>query len=317
MFQSLDVYDESKGIIGSCSDELLFRWQSDAIELVVNKGSFESWKGWLDICVTNGNCITLPREVQTVLAVNIGGKPTLGKDQLFNFHLNGPGDCCTGCEYSWQDLGANHSTYRDLPGPSKLVAYLSRAEDNGTELVVFGYAENGDRLRRLINGVWMDGILIPTIYGYAIPDANAPKIARIDGIYKETSVGTIRLSTIDDSGATGLLLALYEPDENLPQYRRIKLNRKCDWFRVAYRKTIRKITSRADRIPMASRFAFLLSLRACKFYNEQDFASAHSYEADATRIELEAQDALTPPTYMPPQILDWNNLQNKNDFDIL
>lgn len=316
MFQAQDVYDESKAIVGSCSDDLLFRWQSDAIELVVNKGEFEGWKGWLDICASNGTCVTLPREVQTILAVNIGGRPTLGKDQLFNFHLNGPGDCRTQCEFSWQDQGANHSTYRDLPGPSKIVAYLSRAEDDGTELLVHGYAENGDRLRHEINGQWLDGILIPTIFGYAVPDDNAPRIARIDGVTKESSVGTIRLSTIDDTGATGTLLGLYEPDENLPNYRRIKLSRNCNWVRIAYRKTVKKIVSRYDRIPMASRMSFLLSLRAIKFYNEQSYADAHTYESDATRIELEAQDALTPPTYMPPQILDWNSIQNKNDFDI-
>src|SRR5690349_14154798 len=98
MFRVNDVYDEAKKIIGVCDEEKLFRWLGDAVGLIANKGDFEGWKGYLDICTMGcqcnsgadqscrlgccgRRCIALPREVETVIAVNIGGQPALGKQQ--------------------------------------------------------------------------------------------------------------------------------------------------------------------------------------------------------------------------------------------
>lgn len=314
MFRVDDIYDESKKIIGQCDDAHLFRQLSDAVTLIANKGEFEGWKGWLDICTNGGTCVTLPREVETVLAVNIGGKPTLGKSLLFNFHLNGPGDCTEDCNWEWQDQGGWHSTYRDLLIPAKLVAYTSTTADNNKSVIVHGFDSAGHKLRRQVSGVWRDGYAVPTLYGYAIPDAQAPLVARITGVEKDVTVGPVRLSTIDDSGPTGgLTLGVYEPDETLPQYRRIKLGYSCSWVRIAYRRTTPLFTSRYDRVTLKSRIAFLNAVRAVKYYADVDLGLAHAYEADAARLELEAQDASEPPTYHPMMVVDMNSLREVDE----
>lgn len=316
MFTVADIYDEGKKIVGNCDDTRFFRFLGDAVTLIANKGEFEGWKGWLDICTNGGLCVTLPREVETVLAVNLGGKPTLGYDQLFNFHLNGPGDCHGSCQWAWQDQGQWHSTYRDLLTPSQLVAYLQNASDNNSELIVYGYDYQGNRLRRQVNGEWLDGYQVPTIFGYALPDSDAPTIARIVAVKKIRTAGSVRLSTIDNSGLDGTLLAIYEPDEVLPQYRRIKLWKSCTWVRIAYRKINPTFYSRHDHVPLKSRLAFLLAVRACKYYFDADVANAHAYESDAARLEIEAQISSEPVNFMPPQIVDLNNPQDKTDYDI-
>jgi hypothetical protein len=124
------------------------------------------------------------------------------------------------------------------------------------------------------------------------------------------------LATLDASGVTGTVLGVYEPDETLPNYRRIKLGRKCNWVRIAYRKKNPTFTSKYDHIELQSRYAVILAVQALKFYRENDLANAHAFEADAARFELEAQRATETPTYSPPQILDWNNPQDKTDYDI-
>jgi hypothetical protein len=317
MFRVEDVWDESKKIVGSCSDIALFRAMSDAVTLIANKAEFEGWKGWLDICTSGGSCVTLPREVETVLAVNIGGKPTLGLSSLFNFHLNGPGDCTCACNWTWQDQGGWHSTYRDLTEGHKLVGYVSTSSDNGKALIVYGFDTAGNKLRRQVGGVWLDGYQVPTIYGYAIPDAGAPVVARIIGVQKDETDGPVRLSTIDAGGPTGgIVLGVYEPDETLPQYRRIKLGCSCSWVRIAYRRTTPLLTSRYDRVTLKSRLAFLNAMRAVKYYHDVDLGLAHAYEADAARLELEAQDASEPPTFHPIQVVDMNSLRDKGDEDI-
>lgn len=330
MFRVEDVYDEAKKIVGVCDDTKLFRWLGDAASLICNKADLEGLKGTLDICSVGCSCsgerpcgkscgrmcLTMPREVETVIAVNIGGRPALGYAQLFNHHLNGPGDCCTPCSWSWQDLGGYFSTFRDLITPAKLVVYTQNALDNNKEFIVYGYDSNGQVLRRQVNGQWKNGLAIPTIFGMAIPDEDAPLVARITGIFKQSSVASMRLSTIDDSGTTGVLLGLYEPDEEVPQFRRIQLNRSCGWARVSYLKSSPTFNSRYDHIPLKSRRALLLAVQAVKEYSTLQIAAAHAFEADAARLEVEAQNKLDAPLYMPIQVVDLNSLRDKRDYRI-
>lgn len=335
MFRIDDIYDEGKKIVGACDDIKFFRWCGDVVTMTANKGDFEGWKGYLDICscgcscsssgggCSSGKncgrrCISLPREVDVVLAVNIGGHPSLGFDQTFNFHLNGLGDCCVPCNFSWQDQGGFHVTYRDLITPAKIVTHLQTPDDNGKQFIVQGYDKSGNRLRRNVNGTWLDGILIPTIYGYALPDSEQPEIARITGIYKDKTAGTIRLGTIDSSGTSGVTLGIYEPDEQLPQFRRIKINRCADWVRIAYKKSNPVFDSRFDHVPLKSRLGFLIGLQARKHYSDLQIAEAHAYEADAARLEIEAQNSSEPPVYAPIQVVDrTQKLNDCSDYDIV
>jgi hypothetical protein len=310
----------------------MFRWLGDSVSLIANKADFEGWKGYLDICTAGCSCIegqtcnnpcgcgrrcvSLPREIDTVIGVNIAGKPAIGYHQLFEFHLNGPGSCKASCNYSWEDRGGFWPTIRDLVVPSKLVAHLQSAEDNGKTLIVYGYDTNGLLLRHQVGTEWRNGYLVPTIYGVALPSSDAPIVARITGVFKDRTVGSVRLGTIDDSGSTGATLGIYEPDETVPQYRRIRLNRACNWVRIAYLKTNPTFFSRYDHVPLRSRVAFLLAIQARKHYSDLQIADAHAYEADAARIELESQQKAEPPTFMPVQVVDLNHPRDKSDYDI-
>src|SRR6185295_19744217 len=146
MFTVDEIYDDARQIIGEGDQKKLFRWLSDSISMLANKADLEGWKGYLDVCsqgcscsdtTTCNNpagcgrrCIALPREVDTVIGVNIGGQPVLGTHHLFEFHLNGPGSCRTVCEWRWMDMETGHPTYRELVHTSKIVAHLQSAEDN-------------------------------------------------------------------------------------------------------------------------------------------------------------------------------------------
>lgn len=335
MFRVDDIYDESKKIIGVCDDTKLFRWCGDVVSIVANKADLEGWKGYLDICSSGCSCsgaqgsicnnpagcgrrcIALPREVETVIGVNIAGQPVLGRDQLFSFHLNGPGDLRSACEWAWSDKGNFHCTYKDLIHPAKLVVHLNTPADNGKVVTVFGYDIAGQVLRRVENGVAINGWNVPTIYGVAVPGEGAPTVARITGLYKDPTTSSVRLSTIDDSGSTGTLLSILEPDETLPQYRRIQLNRNCNWVRVAYRKNDPVFHSRYDHVPMKSRLSFLVGMQARKMYADLQIPEAHAFEADAARLEIEAQQMREAPLYHPVQVIDMNNVKDKHDYQIV
>jgi len=300
-----DIWDEALTIFGSCAEKKLLRRITDSVELLANKGEIDALVGMVDLCV-DGKCVTLPREVETVLAVNMGGRPALGRDELFSFHLNGPGDFGTPCTYTWENVG-NFPTYRDIRCPTKLVAFLDRPEDSGKALRVYGFDEQNRPLRTEANGEWTDGYLVPTIYGYAIPEAGAPTISRITWIDKALMVGNVRLSSFDNSSSSGTLLGVFEPDEVRPQYRRIKLHRGCEWVRLCYRRRSLELRSRADRILLHSRPALLLAMRALKKYEEFQLGEAVGFEAQATRLLTERESVLTSPTANPIQVNDRNS----------
>lgn len=327
IFQVKDIFDEGKKIAGICDTEKVYRWFGDAASLIVNKADLEGLKGWIDVCSVGcgctgtspcggscgRRCITLPMEVETVLAITIGGRPALGYGQNFNFHLNGPGDCRCSCDWSWMDMGANHYTYRDLITPAKLVAFLETPEDNNKSMIVLGYDNQGNVLKRQVAGEWKAGYAVPMIYGAALPDDEAPTIARITGVHKDITVGSVRLSTLDSSGQTGVLLGVYEGSQTVPQFRRVSLNKMCNWARVAYMKGSPTFRSMDDHIPLKSRRAFLLAMQAVKSYADLQLGEAHAFEADAARLEIEAQMKLDAPLFFPLSVVDLNGLRDKSD----
>lgn len=313
MFPVSDIYEDAQNIVGTCDDATLFRRLTEAIELLANKGDFDPLVGVVDICVQD-RCITLPREIETPIAVNISGRPSIAKDFLFNFHINGPGDFdkC-GCDWSWQD-GGESPVYRELRCPSRLVSFVTNAEDAGVELWAYGYDKYNNWIRSLEAGVWKDGWRVPTIFGYSVPDTTAPEFARIVRIRKALSTGPIRLSSYDNSLTTGTLIGIYRYDETEPLYRKIKINSACCLARIAFRRRTFKITSLEDLVPLHSTAALLFMLRAVKAYGaDNDLASGAGYESTAVRWITEEQETRTPPAAVPIQINPNNSLYDKSD----
>jgi hypothetical protein len=311
MFLAEDILEEAETIFGFSNPKKVFRWLTDAVELLAQKGEIDPLVGWVDLCVDSG-CVTLPREIETVLACNIGGRPALGHDQLFSFHLNGPGDFNKRCDYTWDDVG-NFCTYRDIKCPAKLVAFLDDVADQGSVLRVFGYDDQNKPLRSFVNGAWEDGYRVPTIFGYALPEVSAPVISRITGIVKDVTSGNVRLSSFDSSTTSGTLIGVFEPDETVPLYRRIKVSRGCGWVRLHYRKRTAEVRSAKDRILLHSRPALILALHALKFYRDSDLANGNAYEANATRLLTERESTLTGVAGLPIQVEDRNSISDKSD----
>ncbi len=311
-----DIWEEAQEIFGHCNVPKLLRYITDAVELLANKGEIDCLVGMVDLCV-DGQCVTLPREVETPLAVNIGGRPALGKDVLFSFHLNGPGDFSTSCEWEWTDLGTV-CTYRDLKCPARLVAFLDKQEDSGKQLRVFGFDQENRPLRTKVGDTWEDGFLVPTIYGYAVPSSSDPLAARITWIQKDETAGNMRLSSFDISSNTGTLIGVFEPDETIPSYRRIRISRNSEWVRLIYRRRSVKLRSTTDRILLHSRPALLLAMRAIQKYSESMIPEALTFEAQATRLLTEKENSVSPPTLNPVQVSDRStSLRNDgiNDID--
>lgn len=297
-----DILSEVKDVLGKCDEATVFRRITDAVKLANNQLKADANISYMDLCVCDG-CVTLPQDVATVLAVNKNGQPSLLRDQWFQFHINGPGsEGCVPCGYT--DEQGQVCTFRDPSGPVKLVAEVENALDSNCTLRVFGWDENGKRIYTLgANGILEDGMLIPTVYGYSIPNPDNPSITRIDRIQKAVTNGFVRLIAVDPTTLeTHTLIGYYLPFETAPTYRRIKVGHHS-WVRIKYRRKDNEVRSSGDWINIENREALILLVKAVKFRLDNQIDSAKGYELEGMRLLSNEVEALRPPGISPPQII--------------
>lgn len=306
------IWDEAKKIVGNSNDDVMFRRLTDAVEILNGKGDFDAFLGTLDICASS-KIVTLPNEVETILGVNMAGKPALARDELFQFHLNGPGTCGKAIRWEWMDLNQS-PTYRELPCPGQLFAYCVDPSDQNAELWVYGLDADQNQVRtNLPNGSYRDGWKVPVFSTTGTAGESAPFFSRITSVRKNVTAGPLRLATVN--GVDEVLLGVYQSYETIPLFRRIQLSSCADWIRIRFRKRSVEVRSRYDLIPVEPRQAILMALRALKKYDEPGgFAEGEAFEATAVRWMTERQHTLSSPTVHPIQMLDGADaLQDKAD----
>ena len=299
MFTVADIASDAKRILANCDDATLFNRLNYVVELLANESDWDPLVGVVDICTNPGEtCVTLPREVETLLAVNIGGRPAQARNRFFSFHLNGPGDDCReSCSYTWDDKG-DVPLFYDPPSPVQFIAFLENPNDTNAELWVYGYDEQNRWIRTEVCGEMVDGCPVPAIYGYAVPNPDQQVFSRIIRVRKSVTQGYIRLTSFDIGVNTGVLLGDYAPDETEPSYRRIKLSRNCGWVRVIFRRRVFKLKTMDDLIPLHSPFALLMALKATQKMEDDQIDEGEKYLARAidfiTKEQLSRNPVTTP-----------------------
>jgi len=168
-----DIIDDVIDILGRGTKTDAYKRLTEAVTVLSRKGRWNPLIRYVDIKAgIDGTTLTLPREVETVLAVNWNCQPLLGRSEWFQFHLNGGGQFNTG-GWNWDNRG-DFPTYQDILNPSYLTAICRLKSDLDTRLLVLGYDENNEVLRyQDADGVWHDGLPvdmhITTDFPYGIP----------------------------------------------------------------------------------------------------------------------------------------------------
>lgn len=308
-----DLYQDVINALGKCDEATVFRRLSDAVRLLSNKGLFDPNVAFMDIRTDDGT-ITLPPEVDTVLAVNVDSRPTLVRDEWFQYHLNGIGsELKSDCGYT-DVLAQNVSIVRPIESPVKLIAKPAKVSDNNKSLRVFGWTESGERIFSEESGQTVDGFLVPVVFGFPQVNTDAPAIARIDRIEKATFDGYVELVAVNPLVTAEELyrLGYYGPWERDPSYRRIRISSKDSGeitaARIAYKKKTTEIRSQDDWINLDNREALLLAVKSVKFREANNFEQARIAEAEAQRILSEEAASKRPTNSLSgPQIIREDN----------
>ncbi len=316
MFVS-EIYDELKtpDVLGVCKDEIVFPRLTDAVRLISNMGIQDPSIAEMSLCVCDG-CVTLPADVDTPLAVNAAGFPTLLRDQWYQYHVNGTGSsCCVPWGYT-DVLGAQFATFRDPSGPVALVAEVESPTDSNCLLRVFGWDENGKRIYTTDStGALRDGFLVPTVFGFSEPNPAAPLVSRIDRIQKASTNGFIKLLAVNSDGSPHTTIGYYLPFETAPSYVRIKVPDR-NWLKIRYRRRNFEVRSVNDWINVDNREALILCVKAVQQRRKNNTDLAKTLESEASRILSLEAEAKRPPTITPPQII-WNEGPRAEELDTL
>jgi hypothetical protein len=175
MFVS-EIIDQVIEILGRCDRQKALQRIADAVIALQDEGNWNANVGVLDIATSNGaNVVTLPREVETPLAVAINGVPAFMRDEFFRFHLNGDGltDGNT-VPWAWDDQGIV-PVLSDIKVPGPLIARCDLAADLNMIIRVLGFSTNGKRLRQqLRDGSWIDGIEVKAAFVTGAPTSAPP-----------------------------------------------------------------------------------------------------------------------------------------------
>jgi hypothetical protein len=299
-----DIYADAKRAFSGCDETEIFRRLSDAIRLLNNTGIGDVNLGEVEICSCDG-CLTLPRDVGTVLGVDVCGNPTLLADQFFRYHINGPGARAGGACGVITEMG-QVCTFRDPAYPAYLTAEVTSAADNNKKLRVFATrADNGQKIFTPgPDGKLYEGFLVPLIYGYPQRNPNVPALGRIYRISKEATKDFVKLYAVKESdGTSQTLIGEYEPQETEPTYRRIRVPNKAATL-VKYKKADLEVRSLRDWINVDNRQALLLACRSIKFFMDDKYDSAETAKAAAVKIWSEQIEAQRPSGPRVPQIIN-------------
>lgn len=200
MFVS-QIFEECAEILGTTDESKIFRKIQQAVATLMESGHWTHSVADVDVCTGWDKCsITLPRNIEVPLAVNIDGSPTYFRNRLFQYHVN-KGGMFNSVEWAWDDRGYV-ATLMDIIQPSQLVAVAEMENDVGKVIRVLGTDQNNRTLRsQLANGTGVDGLLVPIhsqkdfAYGTITPD---------DATVKTRSVAITPINLFKSATAHGL-----------------------------------------------------------------------------------------------------------------
>lgn len=245
-----DIYDDVARIVGPIGRLKIFDRVTEALEALANEAHWDGLTGYVDILTDGNQYVTLPRYVESPIAMNIGGRPANMRNKWFEFHLNGPGstDCSGVWDNSWDWVG-DTVTQNPPQYVFQLVAIPDSNADDAKSITIYGLDEDGKPL-----GAGA-GYTFTVDHTKLLPLVNDQKILRIDRIVRDATANFVRLLGYSTDQTQNVQLGYWYPDETEPRYTRIRIPTWSNWIRMRYRKRTLKISSIYDQIHLMSKAA--------------------------------------------------------------
>jgi hypothetical protein len=177
MFVS-EIFSEAAEILGTTDESRVFRKLTQAVQALMESGHWFHTTREVDVCTGwDGFTVTLPKDIEVPLAINMDGSPSYFRGKLFQYHVN-QGGRFESVNWAWDDRGFV-ATQMDIRQPAQVIAVAESDADVGATLRLVGTNQwNRDLRSQTADGTGVDGIIIPVhslsdfTRGTIIPDGN-------------------------------------------------------------------------------------------------------------------------------------------------
>ena len=293
------------GDSGTCSYERGVKAVNQARRLLWNKRGWTSQEEYVQICCVN-DCFTLPSRYEQIKLAWIGNESASLADEWFNatnaFALHADNSCHRGIV----EVGGLHVLFRDYTThPYQIGVMAEEAEDIGVELM-FEAQDQYD-----------------TYHKVKVTTANPPTLAKSDllvkgirGVTKPVTKGRIRVYAYDTALEAKTLIAIYQPNDANPTFRRFKAPRTCECITLYASKKYFDLTDPKELvefIPDAMIYAILA-------LNSRDNRKAQEFLVNidlAIKEQEKEMENVEIPTCGPLRIANYSRAENLIGPDLL
>lgn len=282
---------------------------NDAVRMLVNRGDFYGTVKKMRACIYGG-CITWPREVGTVLAINSCHNSVplhnhwyeydrMERHDLLDYWAAG---CCGQIHGLQGDTSPVFNPISCNNGSTGVYLrfYPSQPTDVGKIITVFGIDSNGNELRSVYpDGTFQDGVQVPLVLPFATLIGSAPNVStvrHVTRIIKDLTDGPVHAYQYDAANNILRDLARYEASETLPDYQTTRLGGNYSGACCGLPKTITSLVKLKwiaavndnDLVIIDNEDAIAMMMQAIKLDDAYDAEQKRAMEAEAVR-ELNLQ----------------------------
>jgi len=281
------------GDSGTCSIERAKKAVNEARRLLWEKREWNTTGEYVCICCVD-RCFTLPNRYSQFRLAWIGNNSASLADEWFNATNAYALHERNSCHRLIVEAGGRHVVFRDYKtAPYQIAVVIENAADVGKEFV-FETQDQYSTYRNL------------AVTAVAPPNMalSLERIVAIRSVTKPRTEGRVRVYAWNPDNGQKLLIAVYQPQDINPTFRRFRIPKTCEQITIYASKKyfdLEKDTDLVEFTPEAMRFA-CLALNSLSNRKLQEYAANLSF---AIAEEEKAMEGDEIPTAAPLRIADY------------
>lgn len=254
-------------------------------------------------CVTSG-CLVLPRQIAGIESIAVCDQPVTVRNRWYEFlpgvglrgqstRHEGPNWDCNACGGEGLIDRGETCCFADIIGTNKKIkVYADVTENSNAKIILLGYNADGQWIRSFVGGEWIDGEKISISTD---PVTSTNFFSSLTGAQKPITNGNVRLYEFDADLTTQRAIAIYEPDETNPAYRKMFIS-------SLEGTTCCNCTDDDDEEDRTTQITVMAKLEFVPVRNDTDWLLISNFSA----LEAEAQSILKRRNNLAEESLTWH-----------
>lgn len=301
LLEMAELVRDFTGDSGTCSIERARKAVNEARRLLWERREWNSTAEYLCICCVD-RCFTLPNRYAQIKLAWIGGQSTSLADEWYNAASPYGLHEQNSCHRLIVESGGRHVVFRDYTtAPYQVGIVVENVQDVGTEIVFEAQDEYST-----YKTVSITATAPPTMA------LSSDRVVALRAVAKPKTKGRVRVYAFNPDNGQKLLLAVYQPQDVNPTFRRFKIPKTCKQITIYATKKYADLENDTDLVefsPEAMRFA-CLALNSLANRKSQEYLQNLSI---AIAEEEKAMEGDEIPTAAPIRFADYRRPENLID----